>query len=173
MAMPKSRTIPIQKFAEEIYHDLPSLYKQHPEGVLLSVLIDYYGESIQRVMHAVRRLETSSLIKFKKNQSGTYYVQPFSAPDVTGLSSLQQECLNYVHDHGQAFTPTNNVQMFTNYTHLAVALHSSNGGVRNAVLRLAELNYLKIVDPGKRGIADTLILEFSPGKPKQVKESSR
>lgn len=151
--------ISIAAFANELFRDLPTLYKQHSEGVFLSVLVDYYGESIQRVTQAIKKLEERDRVKLRKAKSNAYYIIPYNSPEITGLSVLQKDCFDLIEDmaHGRLLK--------TNYAHLSKALECSNGGIRSAVLRLVELQFVTIVQPGQRGLSNSLVLQINQKEP--------
>lgn len=150
------KQVTLQQFANEIHRDLQHLFAENPNGIPISAFMEYYGESYQRVVSAVEILAAKEICKLFKSPSSAYKVQPFGVPDVTGLSDLQQRCLNFIKGYSHDLTLT------TSYPHLALNTKSSSAGVRNAVLRLNELGYIAIVKPGMRGHSNTLVLKVLP-----------
>ena len=160
----RTERVPVLSFAREISADLEDLMFQHPTGIYLSNLQDYYGESIARIQKAVDILEGQKSIVKKKSANNSYYILPAS-PDViertgakqkfAGLTVLQVSVVEFLEKECKRQQVT---RLRTNYSQLTRILNCSYGGLKQCLQRLVSLEYLRIEEPSKRGKSDQMII---------------
>lgn len=148
--------VTIKNFAREILSDLPTLMNDHPMGVTISDLYEYYKESEQRIARAILFLMDDDRIERKRRASGTYYITPkgYRLPRPhPELTHNQWKVLEYLWD----LRPLKSDRVITNHSRLADFLGFSIGGVGAAVDRLISLKYIEQVHPYSK---DTREIEY-------------
>jgi hypothetical protein len=164
MSMPKeSHVIKDSDYAREIFNDLPTLIKEQPNGITLSHMMSYYGESAFRTVKALEILANQDKLSLHKTAANAYYVLPkgYKAPipeTLLVLTELQRELFKFL-----VVTASRSTQKLvkTNYAQLARVMNSSIGGVKAAIHRLDHLAYVRIHKDSKRGFTDQLLLEVT------------
>lgn len=150
-----------QAFAEEIQRDLPTLIKEYPGGIYISNLQEMYGESYARTLKAVKMLDALHVITLHQAVSRAHYILPsqyISPIPFPELTALQRDFILYIcqlcHKH-------QTIQVRTNYSELSRILECSYGGLKSCLERLAQLSYLIIIHPSRRGKQSELLIEIS------------
>lgn len=158
----------MQDLVREMRADLPSLFKDHPDGIPFSYLSSWYGESVQRIKSACVVLEERDKVKIHRAANKTQYILPPNALSRELLSDLtprQRQLVNFV--AGELETSKKDL-LYTNYAQLSRLLRSSYGGMQLRVLRCVELDYLKVVSPSKAGKQYELVLALGAKYPKKT-----
>lgn len=148
--------VSIQNFAREILSDLPTLMVDHPMGVTISDLYEYYKESEQRIARAILHLMEEDRIVRKRRVSGTYYITPkdYRLPRPhPELTHNQWKLL----EHLWELRPLKGDNVTTNHSRLADHLGFSIGGVGAAMEKLISLEYVEQVHPYSK---DTRQIEY-------------
>jgi len=155
---PKIRNTSIDKFAKEILADLPKLIEEHPEGVHISHMHEWFGEGAARILKACQYLKAHDLVELHQSASKAHYITPVAyIPGIPfpELTELQRKVALYISKTCKAQDAT---QLRTNYSQLSRILECSYGGLRTCLNRLVSLHYIYLSSPSKPGRQDQLVI---------------
>lgn len=150
--------VSVEQFAQELVQDLPKLIAEHPAGVYVHHLHEYYGESPARILRAASLLETSKHIRVEQAANNSHYIVPYDYhPKVqfVELTDLQRRTIEFII---ATITEQRAKTLQTNYSQLARLMVCSSGGIRTCLYRLVQLEYLQILSPSKQGKQSELLL---------------
>lgn len=159
-----STRISLEDYQREILSDLPQLIEQHPDGIYIADLVEWYGESVNRTIKACQNLSRENRLQLLQAASKAYYVLPNAYQPkeaLLELTPLQRQLVMYVARLASRSTIN---QVKTNYSQLARVLNSSYGGLRACVNRLVALGYLEMHHPSERGKQDQMLLSVNRQK---------
>lgn len=145
--------IPMSQYTTEIVNDLPKLVEMYPDGIYLSHLTSYYGETIRRTLRAVHLLQMQQKVKLYRAKSNAHFILPWDyepkhPTEVLALTPLQRSLLRYLVN----LCNTSAVfEVRTSYSQLARVLESSYGGMRAALSRLESSHFIRIKQASQRG----------------------
>jgi len=155
----------------EMKNDLKDLFEKNPEGLSISMLSGWYGESTQRILKACQQLESDGRVRLKRAANKAIFILPDDLQQgeaLTVLSVKQRELVKFV---AKRLEEEKAIHLKTNYTQLSRLLLSSYGGMRIRLQRCVELGFLVIVHPSMPAMSDQLVLSLGP-KYKDLKEPS-
>lgn len=150
----------VDEYAQEIADDLEVLISDHPSGIYISHLQEYYGESISRTNKACQILVQRQVVTLHQAASKAHYIVPTGvelAVPLPELTALQRKLALYLVDICIKHATT---RVRTNYSQLSREMHCSYGGLRACLRRLTDLQYLFIESPSLRGKQDEMILSL-------------
>ncbi len=154
------KQIKIRKFARELEADLPDLIEEYPNGIYLSHLTEYYGESVNRVSHAIKILQIKDKVQICRALSEAVFILPkdYTPPiPFPELSDLQRKLLTWVQ---QTLKDKSATTLLTNYGQISRILECSYGGLRSCLQRLTKSGYLEISAPSLRGKQDSMAIKL-------------
>jgi MarR-like DNA-binding transcriptional regulator SgrR of sgrS sRNA len=144
-------------FLVELLEDLPNLFKEQPQGVTLTHLHEWFGESQQKLSRAVKQLSEERLLDLAIGPQNTILVFPKgkSIPaNEHKLTPLQDKLYKALRD---AYT-AKGASLHTNYAQLAKVCQASYGGTRAALQKLVQLQLIQVEHESERGKQDQLVL---------------
>lgn len=148
-------------FAKEIKTDLPYLMHEYADGLYVMDLKAYYGETANRIHHALSVLVGEGEIELVKAPDKTYYIVCVGTPPppLIELTKMQRVIVRFVMD----MCKKNNVTgIRTDYSQLARILNISSGGLRATMDKLHSLGYILIASPSKVGYLGSMTLRIGP-----------
>lgn len=154
--------MPINKdLLREILEDLPDLYREHPTGVTLRDLNDWYGEANAKLAKVIQEMADLHLIDLRRGPQNTFILFPKGKGpqhEEIKLTPLQDHLLGTLRiAYSEKARP-----LKTNYARLAQCCKSSYGGIRAAVQKLNDLRLITIEHQSERGHQDQLIITVTP-----------
>lgn len=156
------KRISYKDFALEILRDISTLQKEYSEGLYVTDLQEYYGESANRIMHALKHLEARGEGKLCTAVNRAYYFVPKNALDSIGigtieLTELQRRVLSTIRMVCEGHGTTS---LRTDYSQLSRVTSSSIGGLKLCIKRLSELGYIEIVEQSAVGQKAQMLIKL-------------
>lgn len=157
--MKKPSLIPIKAYAAEIFNDLPTLMQANPNGVYISYLSSWYGESHARTVKACKLLASKGRAQYVQAGSKAYFLVPanYKIHPLLLLTPLQRSLVNFLYEQ----TGGELKVVRTNYSQLSRLLKCSHAGIKTCIQRCRCLGVLDISGDSQRGKQDTLLLKLN------------
>lgn len=155
----KPLRISYKDFAAEIEKDLDTLLYEYPDGLYAHHLREYYGETPNRIFHALSLLVAQDVVSLCKATDSTYYVIKVGAPikPLVELTELQRRLVYLVM---KTCKEQNTYSLRTDYSQLNRILKASPMGLRACLQRLHVLDYIRIDEPSRIGLNGMMVLSI-------------
>lgn len=149
------------EFATEILRDLPYLMHEYKDGLYVRDLKDYYGESSNRIRHALSVLINQGIVELRQAPDKTYYIvlKGQEPPQLVELTEMQRRIARFVMS---TCKKSNTTKLQTDYSQLSRVLKISPVGLRSTMVRMHTLGYLLLSEPSQIGFPCTMILTIGP-----------
>lgn len=165
MVTNKKKGVEFDSFVKEIGDDIPTLMVDYPEGVYITHLLEYYGESISKIMRAVKTLEKQGKVELHRNVSNALYLIPvdYKVPAaILSLSPLQRKLLCIIIEVSKYNERVKKTPIWeTSLAHICRAVPCSMGGLHNALTTLTRLGLVSRIGLTSAGKMASLRLMFN------------